>query len=145
MSMLMAAALRGSSRRIPATSNRVFHGIDMVRHVPTTQNISVHRSRRPGQRQLHTTRQNSQIRKTLQREDTFGPPITVAFLGLGAMGYQMAKRLAIIPVEEEVNTERQNVRGVVLHRGKEMHRGMESSVLRNVLIWNRSEEEAIRC
>jgi len=25
-----------------------------------------------------------------------------------------------------------------------MHRGMESSVLRNVLIWNRSEEEAIR-
>lgn len=62
------------------------------------------------------------------------------------MGYQMAKRLATKPYSpagssEEVPESRcdqEDPRGVRLHRGTSMHRGMQEMVMRNVLVWNRT-------
>lgn len=74
----------------------------------------------------------------------FGP--TVAFIGLGAMGYQMAKRLATMPVSPDglpsSLKDPEDLRGARLHRGREMHRGMQEHILRNVLVWNRTPETA---
>lgn len=75
---------------------------------------------------------------------------TVAFVGLGAMGYQMAKRLATQPLKlGEASSSTADpedgitrVRGARLHRGTSMHRGMHEQVMRNVLVWNRTAKIA---
>lgn len=71
---------------------------------------------------------------------------TVAFIGLGAMGYQMAKRLAIRPVEPDEDTLASSPPdhhpGARLHRGSSIHRGMQDQVMRRVLVWNRTKDIA---
>lgn len=64
---------------------------------------------------------------------------TVAFIGLGAMGYQMAKRLATRPVQPAEKAGEQ-LKGARLHHGSSMHRGMQEDVMRKVLVWNRTEK-----
>lgn len=72
------------------------------------------------------------------------PGPTVAFVGLGAMGYQMAMRLATQPFRPESPAEHEQVRGARLHRGTDLHRGMREQVMRNVLVWNRTKATAAR-
>lgn len=76
---------------------------------------------------------------------------TVAFIGLGAMGYQMAKRLAItsLPTSDiegcsDVDSSQCQRLGARLHRGSSMHRGMQETVLRRVLVWNRTSDIAAK-
>lgn len=72
---------------------------------------------------------------------------TVAFVGLGAMGFQMAKRLAILPCENQVQSTsdpEEPLPGARLHRGSAMHRGMQGHIMRKVMVWNRSPDIAIR-
>jgi len=66
---------------------------------------------------------------------------TVAFVAIGAMGYQMAKRLAIRPVHGD-GSSIDHPLGARLHRGSSMHRGMQEATLRRVLVWNRTPEPA---
>jgi len=100
---------------------------------------SKYQAQRGVTRGLHTSKSHQ---FPLHREVSFTSAPTVAFVGLGAMGYQMAKRLAIVPHDGDKGDGQ--LAGVVLHRGSEMHRGMESTVLRNVLVWNRNPVEAKR-
>lgn len=78
--------------------------------------------------------------KTTLSDSHDGP--TVAFIALGAMGYQMAKRLAIAPVKTAPVDQPSELHGARLHRGSSMHRGMQETVLRRVLVWNRTRQPA---
>eukprot|EP00928_Gymnodinium_smaydae_P024387 TRINITY_DN19740_c0_g2_i1.p1 TRINITY_DN19740_c0_g2~~TRINITY_DN19740_c0_g2_i1.p1 ORF type:complete len:431 (+),score=75.04 TRINITY_DN19740_c0_g2_i1:186-1295(+) len=65
------------------------------------------------------------------------------------MGYQMAKRLAIKPLQPaggaktpSDDSEGSHPIGARLHRGSSMHRGMQENVMRRVLVWNRTGSTA---
>merc|ERR1719230_2400445 len=64
------------------------------------------------------------------------------------MGYQLAKRLAITPVQPETSSLQSSneppevLPGARLHRGSEMHRGMQQHAMRKVLVWNRTARVA---
>jgi len=73
--------------------------------------------------------------------NTGGP--TVAFIGLGAMGYQIAHRLAVKPMTPD-SVGDGSLKGARLHRGESIHRGMEQHVMRNVMVWNRTKSTAAR-
>jgi 3-hydroxyisobutyrate dehydrogenase len=56
----------------------------------------------------------------------------------------MAKRLAIRAMEPTANLPQDVHPGARLHRGSEMHRGMKETVMRKVLVWNRTSAIGVR-